>query len=587
MALRPPGRAAGLLLTALLAACTTPPTAPTPPGTSAPATSPVLSTENLDAFPVSGGGVTRLAFSRIHDNSGGQCIVGGQLVAAPCTVHDHATVRIHNIGAGPATLSSPQIDPAWTLDPGVAFPLQVAPGGSVDLPLTFVGDQAPTLPPRLYTGTFSVTTNDPGHPTLSVQLAGLWQATSERSSASNAYDEPSLELIRQALSVNVALSSPGDAPPTNDADPSDGSLQPYNRWGAVVAQGDEMLSAYWEAADPTRPVTVRQIGAWSGQTEHATLAYYAKGAPGTLHPLIERSAADSAQTLFPLGQGSATPGPSNTFTPGGPFGFNVTGDPGSGNAEFSDATLNRQRGQTGGDDPHGCEAYTTYANAPDNTDLCGQHLRFWPLTDASGARIPDAYMMAVDYQGVNDDYQDELYVMTNLKPAPILLKMGHGGAPYVGSDGRVWLPDRVAPPTGDTNVYFTPAQAVDEPATPYSGPVGNTTDPGLYRTYRGNVGAVPQAQRRLTYSIPIDDGTYGVKLYFVDQASTHAGERVFDVSAQGQVVIHDLDIYQESGGQDQALVRTLPGVSVTGGVLTLTLSASADYPALSAIEIDR
>lgn len=534
-----------LTLMALLAACGTSPPAPPPPvppiivGQPVPVPAPAepqpsISVENLDGFPFS----DRLVFNRIEDNDG------------RFLVHDRGTLRVDNTGSAALHLYSATLDPNWVFVQPLSFPQTVPPGGHLDLALRFTGSQDHTLPPRLYSGTLTLTSDDPLTPTRAVHLAGLWQGASETFTLSGRYDEPSLDLIRQTLGLGFALSTSADAAPPTGLD--DGSNVPINQRGAVRAQGDEVLSAYWLAADPTRPVTALQVGAWSQQKATATLNWYAKGST-TLQAIAQRQS-NNAQALLPLGS-------RGSFMPGGPFGLNVDG------FEWSDATLNNQQA----DRDHGC------------VNLCGQHLRFWPLTDEAGTVVPNAYVMVVDYGGVNDDYQDEIYVLQNLRPAPVLLKAGANDTPYLGSDGRVWMPDRL----GNGDVYVTPANAANEPPQPYTGPIGNTGDPGLYRTYRGYIGALPQDQRRLTFTVPINNGTYSVKLHFAELYNSQPGQRVFDVLVNTQLRIANLDIVAASGGAHQALVRQLDGVQVVNGQLVVALSASVDYPAISAIEILR
>ena len=534
-----------LTLMALLAACGTSP--PTPPPPVPPIISgqpvqvptpaepqPSISVENLDGFPFP----DRLVFNRIEDNDG------------RFLVHDRGTLRVDNTGSAALHLYGATLDPNWVFMQPLSFPQTVPPGGHLDLALRFTGSQNHTLPPRLYSGTLALTSDDPLTPTRAVHLAGLWQGASETFALSGRYDEPSLDLIQQTLGLRFTLSTLADAAPPTGLD--DGSNVPINQRGAVRAQGDEVLSAYWLAADPTRPVTALQVGAWSQQKATATLNWYAKGS-AALQAVAQRQS-NNAQALLPLGS-------RGSFTPGGPFGLNVDG------FEWSDATLNSQQA----DRDHGC------------VNLCGQHLRFWPLTDEAGTVVPNAYVMAVDYGGVNDDYQDEIYVLQNLRPAPVLLKAGANDTPYLGSDGRVWMPDRL----GNGDVYVTPANAANEPPQPYTGPIGNTGDPGLYRTYRGYIGALPQDQRRLTFTVPINNGTYSVKLHFAELYNSQPGQRVFDASVNTQLRIANLDIVAASGGAHQALVRQLDGVQVMNGQLVVALSASVDYPAISAIEILR
>jgi hypothetical protein len=48
----------------------------------------------------------------------------------------------------------------------------------------------------------------------------------------------------------------------------------------------------------------------------------------------------------------------------------------------------------------------------------GQHrVRSWTLRDAGGAVIPGAFLIGGE-EAANGDYQDYVFVLTNVKPAP-------------------------------------------------------------------------------------------------------------------------------------------------------------------------
>ena len=49
----------------------------------------------------------------------------------------------------------------------------------------------------------------------------------------------------------------------------------------------------------------------------------------------------------------------------------------------------------------------------------GHHIRFFPARDRSGNVIADTYLMGLDYQGINYDYQDVVYLISNVKPARV------------------------------------------------------------------------------------------------------------------------------------------------------------------------
>ncbi len=96
-------------------------------------------------------------------------------------------------------------------------------------------------------------------------------------------------------------------------------------------------------------------------------------------------------------------------------------------------------------------------------------------------------------------------------PAPGATRLDVAGAGTYTDTRAQWVPD-----TG----LFSPSSAIAEGANVQPQEIANTNDDVIYRTYRGNVGNVPLAQRVLTYEIP----TFGVtkmdlRLHFAERAS--------------------------------------------------------------------
>ena len=94
----------------------------------------------------------------------------------------------------------------------------------------------------------------------------------------------------------------------------------------------------------------------------------------------------------------------------------------------------------------------------------------------------------------------------------------------------------------------------------------------------------------LSYDVGIANGTYDVTLHF---AEIHyggngngggEGSRVFDVSVEGNQAIGGLDVYAEAG-HDAALTRTVEGVEVADGTLSIESTATAGTTLISGIEI--
>src|SRR5690606_444279 len=91
----------------------------------------------------------------------------------------------------------------------------------------------------------------------------------------------------------------------------------------------------------------------------------------------------------------------------------------------------------------------------------------------------------------------------------------------------------------------------------------NTDDPQLYKFFR---------EGDFAYELPLADGTYEVTLGFVEpDEDTSVGERVFNVTANGQPLLSDFDVVREAGADRTAVTRTFD-VAVLGGRLTIAFT---------------
>jgi hypothetical protein len=299
--------------------------------------------------------------------------------------------------------------------------------------------------------------------------------------------------------------------------------------------------------------------AFHGQGDSATVYWHPKNT--TSRSSILTVPGTDTQTVFPRLSGSSTGIATASFTPTSTsFGFNIDG------AEWSDPTLNSQTA----DRSNGCPG------------PCGQHVRFWPVKDASGATVPNTWLMAMDYSGINYDYNDNVYLISNLTQDPdgqtyYRLDVG-GSSTYTDSLGRAWSPD-----TG----LFQPSTAVAETGD-IAGAVTNTNDPTIYRTYRGNVGNVTVDQRVLTYTLPVTGTSrVNVRLHFAERFSLDAtvGQRVFQITVNGTTINSSFDIVKYAGAANRALVIPLYHVGVVNGTVTIKFSAVVDYPSIAGIEV--
>jgi hypothetical protein len=163
---------------------------------------------------------------------------------------------------------------------------------------------------------------------------------------------------------------------------------------------------------------------------------------------------------------------------------------------------------------------------------------------------------------------------------PVLYRLDVGaGASYTDSNGSVWKPD---------SGLFSPSTAPNEGADTLPLEIDRTIDDPIYRTYRGNVGAVPQAQRILSYALPTGPAkAVDVRLHFAERASGNnaAGRRLQDISAEGVLLRDNFDIFATTGGLNRAYVLALNNIAVSDGTLNLALKADVDYPSVAGIEV--
>ena len=234
------------------------------------------------------------------------------------------------------------------------------------------------------------------------------------------------------------------------------------------------------------------------------------------------------------------------------------------------------------------EASLSYNNAPAVSTMLGSFkapsTSTWfqvPLPiDVVQARAGGLISMAVQGQysdllivyareaGV--DYAPQLVLI--LAPPPVVaptptptpvgstLRINAGGAAYNGTDGRVWQADN----------GFTGGRTAATAA-----PILGATDQALYQTERyGN----------FSYSLPVSNGSYAVTLKFAELYWSTAGQRVFNVSINGQPVLTNFDILATVGSKTAALDRTFT-TTVSGGTLTIVFTTVVDNAKVDAIEI--
>ena len=479
---------------------------------------PEIEVENLDGVPFS----DRLVFSRIGSLSN----------PPPNGVHDLVTLKVNNAGDAPLEISDLTITGPWQIEDNSTVPTAIAAGDSLDLPIRFTATGG-----NISNGSLTIESNDADEPETEVQLSGFWQSRSEGG------QEPDVEEIVEVFGYDTEITGPN---------------QELNQQGLVQAVGDEVLSPYWQTADSSQPVTVRQLAAYHSYPATATVFWHPKDSSQTTRILTHED--QDGQSLLPRLNNSEAPA-AGTFDSDGTFGFKI--DP-----EWSDPNRNNQQVDLDNGTP----------------GPAGHHVRFWPAIDRGGEPIDNTYLMVMDYSGINYDYNDNVYLVSNVTPEPqeALYRIDVGSdSDYTDSDGNVW--------TSDTGL-FEPSDIAGAQSVGRS--IANTEDDLLYQTYRGKIDGSPsQDQRTLSYELPVDTSDeLNVRLHFAEtywglDGRPGEGQRVFDIVVEGETISNDFDIAAEATGPLNAMVIQIGSIQVDDGVLNLEFVPETDFASVAAIEV--
>jgi len=115
---------------------------------------------------------------------------------------------------------------------------------------------------------------------------------------------------------------------------------------------------------------------------------------------------------------------------------------------------------------------------------------------------------------------------------------------------------------------------------------GNPANTGLANATNTNDSPIFCAQRygSFTYSIPIPNGNYSLRLGFAETYWSTAGSRVFNVSAQGNTILSAYDVVVRAGGKLIAKIESFP-IVVSSGAVNLVFTSIIDNAMVSNIEI--
>ena len=316
---------------------------------------PALAIQNLDGVPYN----DRLVFQRIN-------------CCTSAATHNQVTMRLSNTGT--TTLAVQSI----TISGGAASsfrllntvdkqPFTLEPNTSRDVPVKFVAGTDGYVK-SMRQATLVIQSNDPVQPTLAVQLAGYNMSNPDGS------NEPDLQDILGTFGYSTQVLYAGQ--------------NFFVEKAAYNALGEEVLSGFWLRADGGSPVYVRQLAALHGccaESQAASFKITGTGGGSFTHAGIDGQSflprlMDPANPTLPA---EMTINPSTN--PATPFEVQIAG-------------LSSKRGSLGQT----------------------QAIRFWPARDRNGALLLNTYIVVQDYVGTsasNYDYQDNVYLVKNIRPA--------------------------------------------------------------------------------------------------------------------------------------------------------------------------
>jgi beta-galactosidase len=150
---------------------------------------------------------------------------------------------------------------------------------------------------------------------------------------------------------------------------------------------------------------------------------------------------------------------------------------------------------------------------------------------------------------------------------------------YVAADGRRFGSDNFFLGGTGSKVEKEEEAAPESFAAAGGTRVAQTGDPQLYQHLRSG---------RFAYAIPLENGRYEVMLGFVEpDPKAGAGERVFDVVANGKPVLEGFDVLKAAGGQARHAVTRTFTTAVADGRLELDFRPTRGEAVVSAISIRR
>lgn len=151
----------------------------------------------------------------------------------------------------------------------------------------------------------------------------------------------------------------------------------------------------------------------------------------------------------------------------------------------------------------------------------------------------------------------------------LAIAVNAGGTAYAATSGISFAADAPSP---DIPGSFSGGRG-----SAVAGSISQTDDPMLYGTVRSG--------RDFSFAAAgLQAGDYAIELHLVEPEETAAGARLFDVTAEGTLVLDDYDIFTAAGGTLTAHAETLQA-TVLDGQLDITFGSVVGRPVVAAIAV--
>ena len=145
--------------------------------------------------------------------------------------------------------------------------------------------------------------------------------------------------------------------------------------------------------------------------------------------------------------------------------------------------------------------------------------------------------------------------------APFALRVNAGGPAYTDQQGLAWQKD----------AYYSGGNTFSAAV-----PIYGSTAVGVYQSERWGDS---------TYTLPVPSpGTYLLRVHFDETYFTAVGQRLFNLSAQGQVIASNIDIFKAVGNNRPYVIQAAVAAG-TSDAVTVKLRYANRAPKVSGIEL--